>query len=56
MKEQPRTHANVRSRALAERLGAILDANAPLPNGETPEETVVYRHSPDIDGSPEAYA
>jgi RimJ/RimL family protein N-acetyltransferase len=50
------TPENTRSRALAERLGAVLDAGAPLPDGETPEETVVYRHSPDSDGSPEAYA
>jgi RimJ/RimL family protein N-acetyltransferase len=50
------TPENVRSRALAERLGATHDPDAALPEGETPEETVVYRHSPDIDGSPEAYA
>lgn len=48
--------ANKRSIALAKRLGAIFDATAALPEGETPEETVVYRHSPDIDGNPEAYA
>lgn len=47
---------NARSIALARRLGAVLDADAELPEGETPEETLVYRHSPDIDGSPEAYA
>lgn len=50
------TPENTRSRALAKRLGAVLDADAPLPDGETPEDTVVYRHSPDSDGSPEAYA
>ncbi|MEC3860769.1 GNAT family N-acetyltransferase [Mesobacterium sp. TK19101] len=47
---------NARSIALAKRLGAVHDANADLPDGETPDETVVYRHSPDTDGSPEAYA
>lgn len=36
--------ANLRSRRLAERLGAVLDADAPLPRGETPDETLVYRH------------
>jgi len=50
------TPENTRSRALAERLGAVLDLDAALPEGETAEETVVYRHSPDADGSPEAYA
>lgn len=50
------TPENARSRALAARLGAALDADARLPEGETPEDTVVYRHSPDADGSPEAYA
>lgn len=35
---------NDRSIALAKRLGATRDADAPLPDGETPEETVVYRH------------
>lgn len=48
--------ANARSIALAERLGARHDPDAPLPEGETPEETIVYRHTPDSDGSPEAYA
>ncbi|SMX39226.1 GNAT family N-acetyltransferase [Maliponia aquimaris] len=47
---------NVRSIALAERLGAALDPDAALPQGETPDETHVYRHSPDADGNPEAYA
>ena len=50
------TPENARSRALATRLGAVEDDDAPLPEGETPEDTVVYRHSPDSDGSPEAYA
>lgn len=50
------TPENTRSRALAGRLGATLDPDAPRPDGETPEETIVYRHSPDSDGSPEAYA
>ncbi|MBS8226577.1 GNAT family N-acetyltransferase [Vannielia litorea] len=35
---------NARSIALAERLGATHDAAAPLPDGETPDETHVYRH------------
>jgi RimJ/RimL family protein N-acetyltransferase len=35
---------NLRSRRLAERLGGILETDAPLPRGETPEETLVYRH------------
>lgn len=48
--------ANARSRALAGRLGALHDPQARLPEGETPAQTMVYRHSPDIDGSPEAYA
>lgn len=50
------TPGNDRSIALAERLGAYPDPDAPLPEGETPEETVVYRHAPDTDGAPEAYA
>lgn len=48
--------ANARSIALAERLGATHDPDAALPTGETPEETVVYRHRLDADGNPEAYA
>ena len=47
---------NARSRALAERLGAVVDTQAARPEGETATQTVVYRHSPDADGSPEAYA
>jgi RimJ/RimL family protein N-acetyltransferase len=47
---------NIRSCRLAERLGAEHDPDAPLPIGETADETVVYRHAPDADGSPEAYA
>ncbi|WP_375265977.1 GNAT family N-acetyltransferase [Planktotalea sp.] len=35
---------NARSIALAERLGASHDAQATLPDGETPDETAVYRH------------
>lgn len=50
------TPENARSIALAERLGAVLDTDAQLPDGETPAETIVYRHLPDTDGSPEAYA
>ncbi len=50
--------ANDRSIALATRLGAVHDPAAPLPEGETAEETAVYRHArpDDADGSPEAYA
>ncbi|MCK0150382.1 GNAT family N-acetyltransferase [Marivita sp. S6314] len=47
---------NMRSIALATRLGARHDPAAALPEGETADDTVVYRHSPDTDGSPEAYA
>jgi len=35
---------NNRSIALAQRLGATLDPAAPMPEGDTPEDTVVYRH------------
>ena len=35
---------NARSIALATRLGASHDAQAALPDGETSEETAVYRH------------
>lgn len=38
------TPENIRSIRLAERLGAAHDPFAPLPEGETPEETAVYRH------------
>lgn len=38
---------NARSIALAERLGAVQDPDADLPLGETPDETVVYRHIPE---------
>ncbi|MBU2960584.1 GNAT family N-acetyltransferase [Citreicella sp. C3M06] len=48
--------ANTRSRALAERLGAIHDPAAPLPDGDTPDDCLVFRHNPDSDGNPEAYA
>ncbi|CUH74819.1 GNAT family N-acetyltransferase [Tropicibacter naphthalenivorans] len=47
---------NDRSIALATRLGAARDDAAPLPAGETTADTVVYRHAPDTDGAPEAYA
>lgn len=51
------TPGNDRSVALAERLGAVLDRNAPLPSDEKPHETIVYRHTaPDADGGMEAYA
>ncbi|MFZ5964587.1 GNAT family N-acetyltransferase [Thalassococcus sp. BH17M4-6] len=50
------TPENAPSIALAERLGATHDSAAALPDGETAEETVVYRHMPDADGSSEAYA
>lgn len=36
---------NLASRNLAERLGATVDANAPLPDEATPEDTIVLRHS-----------
>lgn len=38
------TPQNVRSIALAKRLGATHDPQAALPEGETAAETVVYRH------------
>ena len=50
------TPENARSIALAKRLGAEHDPKAALPTGETPAETQVYRHHPDTDGSPGAYA
>ena len=50
------TPGNSRSIALAQRLGAVHDPDAALPDGETPAETIVYRHSPDTDGTPGAYA
>ncbi|MEL6645617.1 MAG: GNAT family N-acetyltransferase [Pseudomonadota bacterium] len=39
------TPGNVRSIALAERLGAAHDADAALPDGDTADDTVVYRHA-----------
>lgn len=36
--------ANARSIALAKRLGGVIDPDGSLPDGETSEETVVYRH------------
>ena len=48
---------NAASRALAERLGAVIDEAAARPDGETREDCVVYRHpAPDADGSPEPRA
>lgn len=50
---------NTRSIALAERLGATRDDSAARPDGESLEETAVYRHpTPDAlqDGGMEAYA
>lgn len=38
---------NARSIALAERLGAVPDAAAQLPDGEGPDETIVFRHRPE---------
>lgn len=35
---------NAASIALAERLGATLDPNAPRPGDETPDDCLVYRH------------
>ena len=45
---------NARSIALADRLGAVLDAKAAVPFADKP--TLVYRHLPEDDGSVEAYA
>ncbi|MFP7671973.1 GNAT family N-acetyltransferase [Marivita sp. S0852] len=39
--------ANARSVALAERLGAVHDPHAALPEGDTAEDTHVYRHRPE---------
>lgn len=47
---------NARSIALAERLGAVPDPDAPMAEGDTPDDTRVYRHLLDADGGPEAYA
>ncbi|MCK0168053.1 GNAT family N-acetyltransferase [Jannaschia sp. S6380] len=38
------TPGNDRSIAVARRLGATHDPDAPLPDGETADDTVVYRH------------
>ncbi|MCE8007293.1 GNAT family N-acetyltransferase [Aestuariivita sp.] len=38
------TPGNTRSEALATCLGATPDPNAPLPRGETADDTTVYRH------------
>ncbi|WP_299548730.1 GNAT family N-acetyltransferase [uncultured Tateyamaria sp.] len=38
------TPGNTRSEALAAKLGATHDPDAPLPDGETPAETAVFRH------------
>lgn len=37
-------HENTRSIALAEKLGATLDRDATLPEGDTHDDTFVYRH------------
>lgn len=47
---------NTRSIALARRLGATEDAGAVFADGDSAEDTVIYRHALDADGSPEAYA
>lgn len=39
------TPENSRSVALAKRLGAVLDPNAVLPDGDSKQDTVIYRHS-----------
>ena len=39
------TPENSRSVALAKRLGAVLDPNAVLPDGDSIEDTVIYRHT-----------
>ncbi|UWS03738.1 GNAT family N-acetyltransferase [Phaeobacter inhibens] len=51
------TPGNDKSVTVAERLGATQDPEAPLPEGETSADTLVYRHNaPDADGRMEAYA
>jgi RimJ/RimL family protein N-acetyltransferase len=35
---------NARSIALAQRLGGVIDPDGSLPDGETADETVIYRH------------
>ncbi len=48
---------NAASRALAKKLGAVVDRAAARPDGEGPDDCVVYRHpAPDADGGLEAYA
>jgi RimJ/RimL family protein N-acetyltransferase len=47
---------NARSIALASRLGAVFDPDAPLPEGCTSTDTVVYRHTSNSEVSPEASA
>jgi RimJ/RimL family protein N-acetyltransferase len=47
---------NLRSIALAARLGAQHDPQAPLPKGVSGQDTLVYRHSPDSLRRPEARA
>jgi RimJ/RimL family protein N-acetyltransferase len=47
---------NARSIALARRLGAEHDPCAAYAEGDSAEDTVIYRHHLDSDGSPEAYA
>ena len=48
---------NAASRALAEKLGAVVDETAARPDGEGSDDCVVYRHpAPDADGGLEAYA
>ncbi|WP_170476798.1 GNAT family N-acetyltransferase [Ruegeria arenilitoris] len=50
------TPGNDGSVAVARRLGAKRDAYAPLPQGETPSETIVYRHlATNADGGMETY-
>ena len=39
------TPENSRSVALAKRLGAVLDLSAVLPDGDSIEDTVIYRHT-----------
>lgn len=51
------TPGNEKSVLVAKRLGAKQDAKAALPEGETPADTLVYRHfAPDSDGGMEGYA
>lgn len=48
---------NTRSAALAQRLGCVIDPDAPRIDAETVSDYDIWRHpAPDSDGHPEAYA